>query len=83
MLAVVDLKERVPRGHPLRTVKQLADAALAELSGVFDQMYALARNPSPEPPPQRITTRRLTLTPGTMGPVPTRGRSARAGVWVM
>ena len=40
MLAFVDLDARVPAEHPLRTVKRLADRALAELSPVFDRMYA-------------------------------------------
>ena len=40
MLAFIDLEERVPPSHPLRTIKQLADEALADLSSVFDRMYA-------------------------------------------
>lgn len=52
MLAFVDLEERVPRNHPLRVVKQLADRALAELSAVFDEMYAAGGRPSI--PPERL-----------------------------
>ena len=52
MLAFVDLEERVPVDHPLRTIKRLADAALAELSPVFDQMYAV--NGRPSIPPERL-----------------------------
>ncbi len=40
MLAFVDVEARIPLDHPLRTIKCLADAALAELSPVFDAMYA-------------------------------------------
>ena len=40
MLAFVDLEERVPTSHPLRTIKRLADEALTDLSPTFDQMYA-------------------------------------------
>lgn len=40
MLAFVDLEERVPPDHPLRTIKRWADEALAELSSTFDAMYA-------------------------------------------
>ena len=36
MLAVVDVESRIPVDHPLRTIKCLADAALAELSPVFE-----------------------------------------------
>jgi transposase len=52
MLACVDLEERVPRNHPLRVVKQFADRALAELSPVFDAMYAAGGRPSI--PPERL-----------------------------
>ena len=31
MLAFIDLEERVPTNHPLRTIKRLADEALADL----------------------------------------------------
>ena len=40
MLAFIDLEERVPTAHPLRTIKRLADEALADLSPMFDRMYA-------------------------------------------
>ena len=42
MLAFIDLEERVPPHHPLRTIKRFADRALAELSPTFDAMYATA-----------------------------------------
>ena len=40
MLAFVNLEERVPTEHPLRTIKVLADAAQSRLSPEFDRMYA-------------------------------------------
>jgi len=52
MLAFVDLEERVPVDHPLRTIKALADRALAELSPVFNAMYAETGRPSI--PPERL-----------------------------
>ena len=52
MLAFVDLEERVPRDHPLREIKRLADRALAELSNTFDRMYAADGRPSI--PPERL-----------------------------
>jgi transposase len=52
MLAFVDLETRVPLDHPLRTIKRLADEALARLSPVFDQVYAEDGRPS-VPPPER------------------------------
>ena len=33
MLALVDMEERVPKDHPLRTIKAVADEALERLSG--------------------------------------------------
>jgi transposase len=52
MLAFIDLKERVPTAHPLRTIRRLADEALPVLSATFDSMYAKDRRPSN--PPERL-----------------------------
>ena len=52
MLLVINLAERVPEEHPLRRIKQLADAALKELSPIFDQMYSALGRPSI--PPERL-----------------------------
>ena len=38
--AIVDLKERVSRDHPLRRIKEVADTALGRLSSGFGRMYA-------------------------------------------
>ena len=40
MLAFVDLEERVPKDHPLGTIKAVADEALERLSPEFDRMYS-------------------------------------------
>jgi hypothetical protein len=40
MLTFIDAETRVPANHPLRTIKQVADEALARLSPEFDRMYA-------------------------------------------
>jgi transposase len=52
MLAFIDLEERVPMDHPLRTIKRLADEALAGPSSTFDGMYA--ENGRPSIPPERL-----------------------------
>ena len=52
MLAFIDLEERVPQDHPLRTIKRLADQALAELSPELVAMYADSGRPSI--PPERL-----------------------------
>jgi transposase len=46
MLAFVDLDERVPPHHPLRTIKRFADRALVGLSSTFDAMYGAGGRPS-------------------------------------
>ena len=52
MLSVVSAEHRIPAEHPLRRIKALADAELARLSPVFDQMYAERGRPSI--PPERL-----------------------------
>src|SRR5436309_9663536 len=52
MLSLLSPEQRVPRDHPLRRIKQLADAALLELSPVFDEMYSAKGRPSV--PPERL-----------------------------
>lgn len=52
MLCLVSLESCVPHEHPLRGIKKLADAALKELSPVFDAMYAEAGRASV--PPERL-----------------------------
>jgi transposase len=43
---------RVPKGHPLRRIKALADVAKAQLSPRFDAMYSAVGRPSI--PPKRL-----------------------------
>lgn len=52
MLFLQSPEEVVPKNHPLRRVKALADAALSELSGVFEAMYSDGGRPSV--PPERL-----------------------------
>lgn len=52
MLCLISPESRVPREHPLRDIKKLADAALRELSPIFDAMYAEIGRPSV--PPERL-----------------------------
>lgn len=52
MLTFIDAETRVPPNHPLRTIKRLADEALATLSPEFDRMYAELGRPSI--PPERL-----------------------------
>lgn len=52
MLAFVDPEALVPAEHPVRAIRRLADDALAELSPLFDAMYAAEGRPSI--PPERL-----------------------------
>ncbi len=52
MLGFIDLDKRVPPAQPLRTIKALAEHALAALSPEFDAMYAEIGRPSI--PPERL-----------------------------
>ncbi len=49
LFSYVNLESRVPRDHPLRTIKTLVDTALRALSPRFDAMYARRRRPSVPP----------------------------------
>ena len=51
MLMVMEPGDRAPKEHPLRRVKELADAALAQLSPLSDEMYGAPGRPSI--PPER------------------------------
>ena len=49
----VSLEERIPKDHPLRTIRLRADAALKRLSPVFKEMYASGGRAS-IPPGRRL-----------------------------
>lgn len=52
MFSYVSLEERIPAAQPLRSVRKLADAVLAEMSKDFDGLYAKVGRPSI--PPERL-----------------------------
>ena len=52
MLTLVNPEKRVPSNHPIRRIKPLAEAALKELSPLFEQMYSKVGRPSI--PPERL-----------------------------
>jgi transposase len=53
LFSYVDLEARVRRDHPLRRIKQFADAALEALSEDFSKLYA-ARMGRPSIPPEML-----------------------------
>jgi transposase len=52
LFSYIRLDERIPADHPLRVIRQLVDAALAELSRGFAKLYA--RDGRPSIPPERL-----------------------------
>ncbi len=52
MLSLLTPEKRVPPKHPLRAVKAMAEAALRDLSSVFDRMYSSIGRSSI--PPERL-----------------------------
>ena len=72
MLAFVDLEERVPNDHPLRTIKIVADEALERLSPEFDRMYSKVGRASV--PPERLLKTSLLISRTRCA---ASGRSAR------
>jgi transposase len=49
LFSYVDLEARVRRDHPLREIRQLADAALDSMTSAFDELYARTGRPSIAP----------------------------------
>ena len=49
MFSYLSPEDRVPASHPLRPVRMMVDAALKELSMVFDEMYTAFGRPSIAP----------------------------------
>ena len=62
MLAFIDPESRIPANHPLRTIRQFADAALAELSPQFDALYAADGTGRPSIPPERLLKASLLMS---------------------
>jgi hypothetical protein len=54
----VRMEDRIPADHPLRVIRQLVDAALAELSRAFTRLYARDGRPS-IPPGAGVRRKRL------------------------
>ncbi len=49
LFSYVDLEARVPTGHPLRAIREIVNAALAEMSADFAALYAPLGRPSIAP----------------------------------
>jgi|SRR5580693_1305348 transposase len=49
IFSYIGLEQRVPKDHPLRSIRQMADQALRELDGEFRRLYARRGRPSIAP----------------------------------
>jgi transposase len=49
MLSSLSPEDLIPRDHPIRRIRTVVDAVLAELDGEFDAMYAVSGRPSVPP----------------------------------
>jgi transposase len=49
LFSYVRTEDRIPKGHPLRVVREVANEALRALSGQFDELYAVEGRPSIPP----------------------------------
>src|SRR4026208_187104 len=52
LFSYVDLETRVPKEHPLRAIRTIANSALSELSSDFAALYAPLGRPSI--PPEKL-----------------------------
>jgi transposase len=52
LFSYVDIEARIPAKHPLRAMRRLTNAALAELDGAFSALYEACGRPSI--PPERL-----------------------------
>src|SRR5438552_3699593 len=62
MLAFVNPETLIPSDHPLRTINRFADAALLELSTLFDEMYAADGQGRASIPPERLLKASLLIS---------------------
>jgi transposase len=58
-IAVVDIEARIPKEHPIREIKQLAEEVFNRMSGRFGSMYSEIGRPSI--PPERLLGARLLM----------------------
>lgn len=49
LFSYVDLEDRIPANHPLRRIREIMNAALEDMTGSFDGLYAVMGRPSIAP----------------------------------
>lgn len=78
LFCLISPESRVPKNHPLRRIKVLVDAALKDLSPLFDEMYAHEGRPS-IPPERLLKAKVLQAASSYPQPEPTRSASVLRG----
>jgi hypothetical protein len=63
MFTYLSPEQRVPKDHPLRSIKESADQVLKELSTTFRAMYSRVARPSV--PPERLLKAQVLIAPCT------------------
>ena len=51
MVILMNIEDRIPRNHPLRHIRKMADEVLKGMDDLFDEMYSDCGRPSI--PPER------------------------------
>ena len=82
MLAFIDPETLIPADHPLRTIKRFADAALLELSPLFDEMYSADGQGRASIPPEGLVNASLLITPPRSGRPDFGNRLALPAKWI-
>jgi transposase len=52
LFSYVDLEMRIPKGHPLRAIREIVNRSLSDLSADFEAVYAPLGRPSI--PPEKL-----------------------------
>ena len=85
LFSYVDMEDRIPSSHPLRSIRRLTDDALKALSGDFDELYSRAgrcQYRSNTPQKRRLKIPRFALPPPPPGAVAAARKSVLDASWI-
>ena len=80
LFSYVDLEARVRRSHPLRLIREIANAALADLSGDFAALYRPKLGRLSVPPEPLLRARRVTPHVAVDGHLSKTGKPRKSAV---
>ena len=81
LFSFVDLEARVPKDHPLRAIREIANGALLDLSADFAAMYAPLGRPSIPPSLLASSSRAASTTPHAAA-MPIAGAPRTISAWI-